>query len=136
MSEETKLYTVGLAVNDENGQFTHKLSAVTINDGNDPAFLLELEGDELQIDYFRTGRRSGALPSFLLNRLTFICHSYNHWYGNVCWDVFKMDRIKVVRLCETLRAHKWSATSGESEIFTAYNNGWPMVAWVERKQAP
>lgn len=106
---------VSLCINDHrNGQFQGSCDCVNVCPEDDT--------DGVEIDcYHRFAFLDGS--RFRLGRRVFTYTGHQGWYGNWCWDTFRMKIAETVRLLEYLRQHGADIQCGPAEFFDAWKNG-------------
>lgn len=109
MSEQT-LIGVSLAGNDDNGNWSGSVEAITIGD------LCQLEGDALDCT-------NPAYNQITIGGVVFWSHGYIPWHGNMAWDSIRLSLTDAARLLAHLRAQHWTIIEGDARLFRAYEDG-------------
>lgn len=113
MSEST-LIAVDLAGNDDNGNWSGTIEAVTID------YLCQLEGDALACT-------DPTQRTVTIGGIALTSHGHIPWHGNMAWEAIRVSITDVCRLLAYLRTQHWTILEGDARIFAAYDNGEPIT---------
>lgn len=88
--------------------------------------LLSLEGGEYDDNYEICGPEFNATnEGVVIAGELFKCEHFKSWYGNWCWELFKMSAKEAARMAVFLRGKGWGCERGIEPYFTLYKYGAP-----------
>lgn len=113
---------VDLAVNNDAGNFSGELAAVSISAGSPLENIVQFDGDTLTAELF-PGPHVIKVAGCELRYYRSI-----EWHGNMAWNGYEMTIADAARLLETLRRNHWTCIEADARLMDTYDRGESMEA--------